>query len=168
MYLSPLFIPPPIFFGTLPSDNDLIIHNSTVGPPGPQGVAGPQGPQGEPGPQGVAGPQGEPGVSNCRLVNTKLVEDNYHCTADDCFIAVKNKTTVFIALTENPQEGKVLIIKAQQKLGNNKVFVVPADSDLQQGVTIDGKKEIVLQSPYESLTVLFSNNRWNIIAQPQV
>jgi hypothetical protein len=163
------FIPPvpPLFFGTIPTDNDLIIHNSSSppGPPGPPGVAGPQGPQGEPGPQG---PQGEPGVSNCCIVNTKLVEDSYHCTADDCFIAAKNKTTVFISLTENPQEGKVLIIKAQQKLGNNKVFIVPAQSDLDEDVTIDGKQEIVLQSPYESITVIFSNNSWNIVAQSQV
>jgi hypothetical protein len=180
MYLSPffcyppLFNAPPMFFGGFPSDNDLIIQNSSSGTPvpGPKGEPGPPGPQGEPGPpgpQGDQGPQGPEGecVNSC-TVAAKLITDSYKCVETDCYIGVLNKAPAVVSLIENPKPGKFLTIKAQQKLGNNKIFVVPADSDLQQGVTIDGKEEIVLQSPYESLTVLFSNNRWNIIAQSQV
>lgn len=188
------FIPPPI---TVPAtgmqDNDVIINqqSSVPGPPGPQGEPGPPGPQGEPGPtgpqgehgkkgsagppgpkgpQGEPGPQGPPGV--CKDCNTckiaaKTVTDSYKCTQNDCYIGINNKAPAIIELPAQPDTGKILYIKAQQKLGNNKVIIIPSEADKELGVTIDGKEEIVFQSPYESIILVFNNN-WNIVAQSQV
>lgn len=159
-----------------------------IGPQGPQGVAGPQGqmgPQGNPGPQGPPGPQGEPGVqgppgpqgeqgpagppgpsgpaAECSCtVSTKIITTNYQATNSDCYIGVQNKEKVEIILPSNPPIGKVLIIKAQNKLGNNKIFIVPANSE-----KIDDGDELVLQSPYESVTLIFNDN-WHITGQSQV
>lgn len=147
-----------------------------TGPPGPQGVAGqqggpgPQGPpgshgqQGEPGPQGPQGEPGPPGPeSQCGCtVATKIITTSYKVTNDDCYIGVLNKEKIEIILPPDPKPGKVLIIKAQQKLGNNKIFIVPSN-----GEKIDSGDELVLQSPYESVTLIF-NDSWHITGQSQV
>ena len=158
------------------------------GPPGPQGVQGPmgaQGPQGEPGPsgsqgepgppgtqgeQGVPGPQGvqgepgPPGPSGTMCVlNTKIITESYKVESDDCYIGVLNEKSIEIYLPPNPPIGKLLIIKAQQKqIGNKKIYIVT-----QNGEKIDDGDEIVLQSPYESVTLVFNDN-WHITGQAQV
>ena len=150
------------------TDNDVIINHSAGAIPGPPGPPGPPGEPGPPGPQGEPGPPG-PAIkcSSCCVASVKTISDNYKCSQDDCYIGVVNKNILFIELPPQPSTGKQITIKAQQKLGNNKIFVKPDDADHQLGVTIDGKSEIVLQSPYESITIVFNNN-WYIVAQSQV
>ena len=132
------------------------------GPPGPageQGVAGPQGPQGMAGPPGPPGPSG---TMNC-VLPAKVISETYYIQPDDCYIGVLNEKSIEIYLPENPPIGKMLIIKAQQKqIGNKKIYIVT-----QNGDKIDDGDEIVLQSPYESITLIF-NDSWHITGQAQV
>jgi hypothetical protein len=189
MYQNQYFLPPPwiihqppIFIPQPASDNDVIINSGgsgeqgppgPIGPQGPQGNAGPQGPmgpQGSVGPPGPAGAQGEPGPAgpagpsgscSCQVA-AKIITTDYKVTNDDCYIGVLNKEKIEVVLPENPPIGKVLIIKAQQKLGNNKIFIITPN-----GEKIDEGDELVLQSPYESVTLIF-NDSWHITGQSQV
>jgi hypothetical protein len=132
------------------------------GPPGPQGeqgVEGPQGPQGIAGPQGPAGPSG---TMSC-ILPARVISESYHVQPDDCYIGVLNQKSIEIYLPENPPKGKMLIIKAQQKqIGNKKIYIIT-----QNGDKIDDGDEVVLQSPYESITLIF-NDSWHITGQAQV
>lgn len=183
MYQQQYFFPPPFLFLTPPpvfntqqpqtiSDNDVIINQAgepgPPGPPGPQGEPGPPGPQGEsglPGIQGPAGPQGPQGPTgecSCTL-NTVTVTDTYYIEPNDCYIGVLNKESIEIFLPANPPLGKMLIIKAQQKqLGNKKIYIVA-----QNGSNIDDQVQYVLQSPFESITLVF-NDTWHITGKSQV
>lgn len=183
MYQTQYFIPPPWFFQPLPqqhiaqkstiSDNDVIINNSGSGPPGPQGpqgVEGPPGPQGSQGPMGAQGPQGEigpqgppgPAASNC-ILKTRIIYDTYYVQPDDCYIGVLNEKQIDIILPLEPQIGRMLIIKAQQKqIGSKKIYIIT-----QNGDKIDEGDQLVLQSPYESVTLIF-NDSWHITGQAQV
>lgn len=193
MYQNQYFLPPPWYFTAPPplpthnnQDNDVVINtggSGQPGPPGPQGIQGPpgppgaQGPTGAQGPQGVAGAQGEqgpagpqgeqgpPGPSGTMtcVLNAKVITTSYTVQQDDCYIGVLNDKSIEIYLPENPPKGKLLIIKAQQKqIGNKKIYIVT-----QNGDKIDDGDEIVLQSPYESVTLIF-NDSWHITGQAQV
>jgi hypothetical protein len=132
------------------------------GPPGPQGEQGVEGPQG---PQGVAGPAGPPGPSGTMscILPAKVIQESYYVQPDDCYIGVLNEKSIEIYLPKNPPKGKMLIIKAQQKqIGNKKIYIVT-----QNGDKIDDGDEVVLQSPYESITLIF-NDSWHITGQAQV
>ena len=175
MYQNQYFFPPPWYFAPPPtpvyipqttSDNDVIINNSTgQGPPGPEGPQGPQGVAGPQGPQGATGPQGPPGPSGTMscILPAKVISESYYIQPDDCYIGVLNAQSIEIYLPQNPPIGKMLIIKAQQKqIGNKKIYIVT-----QNGDKIDDGDEIVLQSPYESVTLIF-NDSWHITGQAQV
>ena len=142
-----------------------------MGPQGDTGIQGPPGPQGEQGvegplgPQGVAGPQGPAGPSGTMscILPAKVISESYHVQPDDCYIGVLNEKSIEIYLPQNPPLGKMLIIKAQQKqIGNKKIYIVT-----QNGDKIDDGDEVVLQSPYESITLIF-NDSWHITGQAQV
>lgn len=178
------FVPPPTNLLPTASDNDIVINTTgsgqagppgPVGPQGPQGVAGqqgPQGPQGNPGPQGPqglpgeqgeAGPQGPPGPAGpsgdyCEY-STKTTVTNYKATNDDCYIGVINTKTIEILLPPEPPLGKLIIVKAQQKLGDNKINIVSPN-----GEKIDGQDKVVLQAPYESYTLVFNKN-WYVTSK---
>ena len=148
----------------------------TTGAQGPQGLSGQQGTTGAQGPQGntgaagqhgaqgAQGAQGTPGTSgNCCQLNTIIISESYKVQPEDCYIGVVNQKSIEIYLPENPPKGKMLIIKAQQKqIGNKKIYIVT-----QNGNKIDDNDEIVLQSPYESITLIF-NDSWHITGQAQV
>ena len=187
-------LPKPVFIPAAQTvddrDSTIIIDNDNdqpgpPGPPGPPGEPGPPGPQGEPGPPGadgipgppgadgipgIQGPQGEPGPpgppgpsSGLCVLNAKVITDTYYVQPDDCYIGVLNKESIEIYLPENPPIGKLLIIKAQQKqIGNKKIYIVSQNSE-----KIDDGDEIILQSPYESVTLVF-NDSWHITGQAQV
>ena len=190
MYQTQYWGPPPPWFFTPPpgqyipqkptiSDNDIIINNGGSGPPGPpgpqgpQGIEGPPGPQGSQGPMGAQGPQGETGpqgppgpagptANNC-ILKTRIIYDTYYVQPDDCYIGVINEKQIDIILPLEPEVGRMLIIKAQQKqIGNKKIYIIT-----QNGDKIDESDEIVLQSPYESVTLIF-NDSWHITGQAQV
>jgi hypothetical protein len=141
------------------------------GPIGPQGESGPIGPQGEPGPtgpqgeSGPTGPQGPPGPSspsesciNCS--DNILIEKDYSVTDTDYYIGVKATKPLSVFLPLAPLEGKIYVIKLEmeQPLGNRKVMLKG------NGKLIDGKSSVVLENAYESITVLFRTDGWNIVA----
>lgn len=196
MYQNQYFFPPPWYFSAPPifvpqtaqSDNDNIVittGNGEQGPPGqmgpqgPQGNVGPQGPmgpqgntgppgpkgeQGSQGPQGEQGPQGPSGIcEGCCEVKATTIKESYKVQQDDCYIGIINDKSIEIYLPTNPPNGKQLIIKAQQKqIANKKIFIVT-----QNGEKIDGGDELVLQSPYEAVTLIYNDN-WYIVSQSQV
>lgn len=193
MYQTQYFFPPPWFFNAPPptpvfipqqsvgSDNDTVVINQQggSGPPGPQGPQGEQGPQGIPGlqgPQGIQGipgppgPQGEPGppgppgpLGGPCIVNATIITDTYYIEPDDCYIGVVNTEPIEIYLPDNPAVGRVLFIKAQQKqIGSKKIYIVA-----QGGKSIDDDVQYVLQSPYESVQIIY-NDSWHIVGKSQV
>ena len=132
------------------------------GPPGPQGEQGVTGPQGPQGIAGTPGPPGPSGTMSC-ILPAKIIAESYHVQPDDCYIGVINEKSIEIYLPQDPPKGKMLIIKAQQKqIGNKKIYIVT-----QNGDKIDDGDEVVLQSPYESITLIF-NDSWHITGQAQV
>ncbi len=166
------------------SDNDTaVVVTGGAGIPGPAGPAGPKGDQGEkgetgekgeqgevgpkgepglrgePGPQGEPGPRGEPGPTD-GVVNTVSAGSTYYATATDCYIGVDSKEATTIYLPENPEDGRIIIVKAEMKppLGNRKVTVVG-----QNGTLIDGYSEYVISVSNESVTVIFHKGNWHII-----
>lgn len=151
----------------IPSDIDVInFTNSSI--PGPQGESGPQGPpgpKGEPGEKGEpgpAGPQGLPGpsgpVSGDPIYNTVLVDDDYTVLQEDAYIGVKSTKPVTIKLPTDLIEGTVYVIKLEMgaPIGNRKVTIKSLDSS----VRIDGSLSVVLQNPYESISIIYRNNVW--------
>ncbi len=186
-----LFWPPVPFVPVgMPNFSDPVVINydppSPPGPPGPQGPqgeAGPQGPQGEPGPTGPqgeagptgpqgpqgeagpTGPQGPPGPSspsesciNCS--DNILIEKDYSVTDTDYYIGVKATKPLNVFLPLVPIEGKIYVIKLEMEppVGNRKVTLKG------NGKLIDGKSSVVLENAYESITVLFRTDGWNIVA----
>lgn len=134
---------------------------------GLQGINGTQGVHGLEGIQGIQGIQGVPGpinpVTNTCILPAKVITETYYVQPEDCYIGVLNTQSIEIYLPENPPIGKMLIIKAQQKqIGNKKIYIVT-----QNGNKIDDGDEIVLQSPYESVTLIF-NDSWHITGQAQI
>lgn len=187
------FSPPPVFPQQQSiNDNDTIINQGgiqgiqgtqglsgeasaqglqgiqgLVGIQGIQGLSGSASAQGLQGTQGLvgsSGPVGPPGPSgNSCILPAKVITESYHIQPDDCYIGVLNTQSIEIYLPQNPPLGKMLIIKAQQKqIGNKKIYIVT-----QNGDKIDDGDEVVLQSPYESITLIF-NDSWHITGQAQV
>lgn len=133
---------------------------------GIQGIQGTNGTDGLSiqGIQGVQGPSGgtQPVTNSC-ILPAKVITESYYIQPEDCYIGVLNTKSIEIYLPQNPPLGKMLIIKAQQKqLGNKKIYIIT-----QNGDKIDDGDEIVLQSPYESITLIF-NDSWHITGQAQV
>jgi hypothetical protein len=176
------------------SDNDTIINQGGVqGIQGTQGISGSAVAQGIQGIQGLLGLQGIQGLrglegsqgasgidgvgiqgtqgpsggsqplASCCILATKVIQESYHVQPDDCYIGVLNEKSIEIYLPQNPPKGKMLIIKAQQKqIGNKKIYIVTDNGD-----KIDDSDELVLQSPFESVTLIF-NDSWHIAGQAQV
>lgn len=114
-------------------------------------IAGPPGPEG---PQGPIGPQGPASVCSCKCIT---ISEDYNATSDDCYIGVNSSGPVTIMLPD-VKECMKLIVKAEMgaPLGNRKVLIKSTKK-------IDGKNSVVLQSPYESVTLLYNNNMWYTI-----
>jgi hypothetical protein len=180
--------PLPIALPTFIDDRDLFINANLggagpPGPTGPQGEPGPTGPQGEPGPTGPTGPQGDPGPTgpqgepgptgpqgppgpsspsesciNCS--DNILIEKDYSVTDTDYYIGVKATKPLNVFLPLVPIEGKIYVIKLEMEppVGNRKITLKG------NGKLIDGKSSVVLENAYESITVLFRTDGWNIIA----
>ena len=168
------------------TDNiDNIINYSTTGvagPPGPQGEPGPAGPQGIPGVQGEIGPngdvgpegtigptgpkgeQGPPGPaspSGDPIYNTVKVSNDYIASVTDAYIGVVTTKPITIKLPKNPPEGILYVIKLEMgaPIGNRKVTIKSADTS----VKIDGNLSVVLQNPYEYISLIYREVGWHII-----
>lgn len=151
------------------TDGKVIYAGSVVGPQGEQGVQGEngekgeqgeQGVQGEPGPQGPEGPSGPPGPSESVFATT-LTGSTYRATNDDFYIGVDGDEPTTVYLPEKPDDGKVIVVKAEMKppIGTRKITVKGADGEL-----IDGYVEYVIQVSHESVTVIYRGEEWHIIS----
>ena len=137
------------------TDSDTVNYSPILSIPGPQGEPGPQGIQGEPGPQGIQGEQGPPGVVNS--LNTVTAGSTYEALPSDCYIGVNSSEATKIILPELPEDGKLIIIKAQMgpPLGNRKITIVTIDGSL-----IDGVTNKIIQTHYETVRLLYNDNNW--------
>lgn len=169
-------------FGPIPlfpylGDVDNVINYSGTGipgpegPPGPQGEPGPVGPQGDAGPPGPAGADGEPGPQGPvgppgpssggdPIYNTVLINNDYIASQANAYIGVKSTKPVNILLPSDLEQGTLLIVKLEMgaPIGNRKVTILADD-----GSTIDGQTEKVLQQPYEYVTLIYRGNEWHIV-----
>lgn len=155
MIQSQFFFPPPWLLvppiKTI-SDNDLTINQGTVGPPGPQGEPGPPGIQGDPGPAGPPGPPGP--IPNSIFIKTRVTTTDTVITTADDYLGVQSKKPVTVTLPPG-QQGRVYIIKDELGPQAGKITIVP-----EPGETIDNLGQLVLSSPYSSVTLVFSNTDW--------
>lgn len=152
--------------------DNIINYNGTgipgpPGPPGPEGPVGPAGPagaDGAPGPAGADGAQGPPGPpgpsSGDPVYNTTLIDDDYIISQDDAYIGVQTKKPIDILLPTDPEQGTLYIVKLEMgaPIGNRKVKIIT-----DNGVTIDGQSSIVLQEPYEYVSLIYRGNGWHIV-----
>lgn len=171
------------------ADNvDNIINYSTTGvagppgPPGPQGEPGPAGPQGIPGevgpkgeagPQGNIGPEGPPGPKGEQgppgpaspigdpIYNTVKVSNDYIVSVTDAYIGVVTTKPITIKLPKNPPEGILYVIKLEMgaPIGNRKVTI----KSLDPSIKIDGNLIVILQNPYEYISLIYRESGWHII-----
>ena len=90
-------------------------------------------------------------------VNTTLVKSDYHASDLDHYIGVDCKKAITITLPTNPEEGKVIIIKAEMKppLGTRRITITA-----QAPSSIDGQSSVVLTVSYKSISLLFRNGQW--------
>lgn len=133
-----------------------------VGPAGPVGPVGPAGADGEPGPPGPQGPIGPPGPSSGGdpIYNTILISDDYIASQADAYIGVKSTKPIDILLPSDLEQGTLFIVKLEMgaPIGNRKVTILADD-----GLTIDGQAKIVLQQPYEYVTLIYRGSEWHIV-----
>ena len=132
-----------------------------VGPIGPQGETGPAGPAGSPGQQGPVGPQGPSGSSGDPIYNTVLIDSDYTASEEDAYIGVKSTKPITIKLSKNPPEGILYVVKLEMgaPIGNRKVTI----KSCSPTVKIDGNSSVVLQNPYESISLIYRDLGWHII-----
>lgn len=110
-----------------------------------------------PGQQGPQGPQGESGVCLCNAV---LVSNNYVVEANVTYVGVNSDSPTTITLPSVTGDCFEIIIKAEMDapVGNRKVTVNTND-----GSTIDGKNEYIMETPWESLTLVYRDGNWFIV-----
>lgn len=145
------------------SDGTEINAGEVVGPKGDkgdqgeQGERGPAGPAGEMGPIGPQGPQGE---CFCEA-KAVVVSKDYTATSSDYYIGVRSDAPVTITLSGHFEDCQQIIVKAEMKppLGNRKITIMCDDEGL-----IDGSTDYVIQTSYDSVTLLYRDNDWYIIS----
>jgi hypothetical protein len=160
--------------------DDIVNINVDPGEccPGPPGPEGPQGPQGEPGEIGPMGPQGEPGhdgqpgppgpegpmgpqgPEGGSPYQTILINRDYTVVEYDEYVGVQATEPVTITLLDETPEGTHITVKLEMgpPIGNRKVTIKTEGSSL-----IDNSTSVVLQEPYEYITVLYRGGNWWII-----
>lgn len=101
----------------------------------------------------------QPHPEDCCCCKVKLVSQDYQVLKDDCYIGVNSDGPVTITLPELVGSCQKYIIKLEHgpPIGPRKATIVG-----QGGTTIDGNLTYVLQQPYETITVIGTNN-WYII-----
>lgn len=132
------------------------------GPKGDKGDTGEQGIQGETGatgPQGIKGDKGDKGdKGECDDHNCITISEDYDVKEDDFYIGVHSEGPVTITLPKS-KSCSVLIVKCEMgaPIGNRKVTIKATN-----GKKIDGNNTRVLQSPYESIQLIYNNNWYSI------
>jgi hypothetical protein len=133
--------------------NDTVIINTGGGecdcPPGP------------PGPQGPPGPPGPPGHCDFAF-KCVVVDKDYDVQPDDYYIGVDSDDPVTLTLPCDLDQCMMIIVKAEMgpPMGNRKVTIETSGACL-----IDGEETVVLQSPYEFVSMMYRGNNWHIVGQ---
>jgi hypothetical protein len=89
------------------------------------------------------------------------VKCDYTASEDDAYIGVVSTKPITIKLPKNPPEGLLYVIKLEMgaPIGNKKVTIKSIDPN----VKIDGNSSIVLQNPYEYISLIYRALGWHII-----
>jgi hypothetical protein len=79
---------------------------------------------------------------------------------DDRYVGIDSTGPVYITLPRDCEDCQQLIIKAEMgpPIGNRKIIILAAD-----GRTIDGKKEYIMKTPYQSVHLICRGGNWHII-----
>lgn len=93
-------------------------------------------------------------------VSTILVETNYTATEVDYYIGVDSKKAVTITLPPVPNDGKIIVIKAEMKppIGNRKITIEASD-----GSSIDGYSNHVIHVSNECVHLIYRGHSWHVI-----
>lgn len=90
-----------------------------------------------------------------------VVSKDYTATASDYYIGVNSDAPVTITLSGNFQNSHRIIVKSEMRppLGARKITI-----KCDNGGLIDGSSEYVIQTSYDSVTILYRDNDWYIIS----
>lgn len=93
-------------------------------------------------------------------VSTILVDADYTATNDDYYIGVDSKKPTTITLPSNPEDGKIIIVKAEMKppIGSRKITIESND-----GSSIDGYSSYAIYVSNEKARLLYRGNGWHVI-----
>jgi hypothetical protein len=85
------------------------------------------------------------------------ISADYTASLNDTYIGITSKKPVKVVLPENPEPGKIYIIKLQvgAPVGNRKVTIIPSGTS-----KIDGNNSVTLQNPYEGISVIYNDGSW--------
>lgn len=163
--------------------NDTVVINGNhdcdcpPGPPGQSGYSGYSGFSGINGESGISGYSGESGYSGysgysgfsgaqgdageCCCQNSIVVDDDYDVEPDDYYIGINSTKPVTITLPTDVEDCITKIIKAEMDapMGNRKVTITTSDGSL-----IDDSESVILQSPFETITVVYRGGNWHIVS----
>jgi hypothetical protein len=165
------------------------VVNGGAGTPGPEGPAGPQGEAGvgvaaaevtdnpgdlillltdgtvinagvvigPTGAQGDTGPPGPPGPSGGTTRNTVTIVQDYEATPTDYYIGADLLDAATVTLPSNVEPGTEYVIKLEvgAPVGTRKLTVQPQAPALINGVT-----SLTLNTPYQSVSVIYNNGNW--------
>lgn len=95
-----------------------------------------------------------------RSASTRTIDATYHSTDDDFYIGVVSEKQITVYLPENPEEGKIIIIKAEMvpPLSNRKITISTTD-----GRKIDGYNESTITVSHGFRSFIYNSNGWHII-----
>jgi hypothetical protein len=149
MYLTPWM--PPLCI----DDRDVFIFSNQRGLAAP----GLPGAEGLPGPPGPPGAQGPAGVCTCTYKGLVITTD-YTASNTDQYIGVRILKEAELTLPELPLEYMQLVIKLEYgaPVGTRKLTIRPSPGHL-----INGSNYLTLNTPYQSITLIFSNSTWYTI-----
>lgn len=125
------------------------------GTPGTQGEQGEQGPIGTQGPQGTQGAQGKTGSAaklNCKKIT---IDQNYTVVKDDFYIGVDSVNPITITLPTEFECELVIKVEMGPPIGNRKITIKP-----QNNQRIDGEDSLVLEIPYQYVTLIHNRDNW--------
>lgn len=94
------------------------------------------------------------------IVHTTIVDNDYAATAEDYYIGVDTKKAITITLPALPDDGKIIIVKAEMKppLGNRRITIEASD-----GSSIDGYSNFVICVSNEKARLIYRGHRWHVI-----
>jgi hypothetical protein len=97
---------------------------------------------------------------NMSKIDTKLISIDYECHADDAYLGVNSNNQTTITLPFEPEDGKLVIVKAEMPspFVNKKVTITTSD-----GSSIDGNPKYFITKPYGVLRVVYHGSNWYVI-----